>query len=205
MLNNPADSNQERISEILKRLSDETAQKPVSLRGIMQSFGDRAFAILIVLFSLPSCIPAPPPIPLISGLLLLLISVQLIIGRSSPWLPRRFLDFEMKSETISLPLIKFIRIFKKFENWIKPRFVFMEKEFVLRMIGLFLLIVSTALVAAAPFIGQLPLGMSACLIGIGLGERDGALLSGGVIVGIIGISLNFGFIIALFSIIVFWI
>jgi hypothetical protein len=47
--------------------------------------------------------------------------------------------------------------------------------------------------------------MSACLIGIGLGERDGALLSGGVIVGIIGISLNFGFIIALFSIIVFWI
>ena len=45
--------------------------------------------------------------------------------------------------------------------------------------GVALLAFSLALVTAAPVIGQIPLGLAVCLVGLGLVERDGYVVVGG--------------------------
>ena len=66
----------------------------------------------------------------------------------------------------------------------------------LRGAGLLLLVVSIGLVCAAPFIGQIPMGISTCLIGLALVERDGVIMASAALFGAIGLALNFGFILA---------
>jgi len=60
----------------------------LTVGDIVAVLRDRAFALLVVLLGLPNCLPMPPPIPLICGLLLLLVAIQIAAGMSAPWLPR---------------------------------------------------------------------------------------------------------------------
>ena len=64
----------------------------MSVRTIVDALGERAYALLIVVLGLPNCLPMPPPIPLICGILLMFVAVQIIVGWPSPWLPKRLLD-----------------------------------------------------------------------------------------------------------------
>jgi len=54
-------------------------------------------------------------------------------------------------------------------------------------------LLSLTLLVAFPFIGQIPLGFSICLIGLGLVERDGAAIALGASVGLIGIGATMFF------------
>ena len=69
----------------------------------------------------------------------------------------------------------------------------------MRTVGLILLTLSLALVVAAPLVGQIPLGLAICLVGLGLVERDGLLVVMGLGVGAVGVLLNAGFIYAIVS------
>ena len=80
-----------RTSDILVRLVGESATDRVSVRAIVDVLGERAYALLVVVLGLPNCLPMPPPIPLICGLLLLFVAAQIVLGKPSPWLPRRLL------------------------------------------------------------------------------------------------------------------
>jgi hypothetical protein len=60
-----------------------------------------------------------------------------------------------------------------------------------------LLILSSGLLLAAPFVGQIPMGGAICLVGLGLVERDGLVVVCGVLIGLLGIALNVGFVVAL--------
>lgn len=69
----------------------------------------------------------------------------------------------------------------------------------MRVIGLILLALALTLILAAPVVGQIPLGIAVCLMGLGLVERDGVVVIGGLLVGAAGIALNVGFAYAIVS------
>ena len=64
----------------------------------------------------------------------------------------------------------------------------------MRLIGFLLLALALGLIFAAPIVGQIPLGLAVCLVGLGLVERDGVVVSVGLIVGTLGLMLSAGFI-----------
>ena len=86
---------------------------------------------------------------------------------------------------------------RKLERVAKPRFGIVDSRLAFRLIGSALMMFSVALVCAAPFIGQVPLGVAVVLIGLGLVERDGLLVLGGIAVGLVGTALSLGFVFAL--------
>jgi hypothetical protein len=63
----------------------------------------------------------------------------------------------------------------------------------MRGMGLALLALALALIVAAPVVGQIPLGLAVCLLGLGLVERDGVLVMAGLTVGLFGVAINAGF------------
>jgi len=81
----------------------------------------------------------------------------------------------------------------------RPRLQFFATAPGMQAMGIVLLVVALGLLVSAPFIGQIPLGLAACLIGLGLVERDGIVIILGMIAGALGIGLSLGFIVAIVS------
>ena len=77
----------ERISSILLRLPEQGTGDRLTVSDIVSALGARGYSILIVILGLPNSLPMPPPIALVSGILMVFISLQMVLGRASPWLP----------------------------------------------------------------------------------------------------------------------
>ncbi|MEN3931484.1 exopolysaccharide biosynthesis protein [Microvirga sp. W0021] len=183
-------------SEVIAELAVDS-EDSLTVRDIIAALGDRAYALLIVVFAIPSCLPMPPPIPLICGFLLAFIAVQLILGWQTPWFPRAILSREVNRRDVARVAARAIPIFRKLEKYSRPRLKFFIEPVAYRMIGVLLLCLAIALVFSPPFIGQIPLGFAICLIGLGIVERDGLISCVGLALGGFGASLSYGFIYAL--------
>ncbi|MBS7698091.1 MULTISPECIES: exopolysaccharide biosynthesis protein [unclassified Chelatococcus] len=180
----------------------ELAARPherLTIGELLDALRQQAFAALILVLGLPNCLPMPPPIPLLFGFLLLFVAIQMVVGRSSPWLPKRVLSRSMARADFARAVGRALPTMRKLEHWSRPRLTFFGTPIGIRLVGAVVLVISLALLVAAPIIGQIPLGLAACLVGLGLVERDGLLVIGGTAVGAIGLSLSLGFVVAIVS------
>lgn len=186
-----------KTSEILAGLAAGQHADRITVREVVGALGERAYSVLIVVLALPNCLPMPPPIPLICGILLALVAVQIFTGLPQPWLPQRLLDRSLARKDVVRAAARAVPWLQRLEQVARPRFGVLASDQAMRLIGIALLAFSLALVFAAPIIGQIPLGLGIALIGLGLVERDGYVVIGGLVVGSIGTSLSLGFIVAL--------
>ncbi len=190
-----------RTSEVLTVLAAQENER-LTVRDIVAVLRDRAFALLVVLLGLPNCLPMPPPIPLICGLLLALVAAQIAAGMAAPWLPRTLLARSIARDDLRKAVSRAVPVFQRLERWSRPRLRIFESPVAMRGMGLLLLTLSLALIVAAPIVGQIPLGLAVCLVGLGLVERDGVVVVAGLVVGSLGVLLNVGFVYAVFSTVV---
>ncbi len=187
-----------RTSQILLALASQPGER-LTVREIMAVLQDRAFALLVVLLGLPNCLPMPPPIPLVCGLLLGLVAIQILFGREAPWLPRQLLNRSVARTDVERAVGRAIPAFRRLERISRPRMTFLDTPFAMRLMGAVILILSLGLLFAPPFVGQIPLGLAVCLVGLGLVERDGLVVAGGLVIGSIGLTLSLGFVYAIFT------
>jgi hypothetical protein len=190
--------NEARISGVLSSIAGKSDDR-LTVADVVGVLRDRAFALLIVLLGLPNCLPMPPPIPLVCGLLLALVAAQIAAGRSAPWLPHALLRRSIPQADVSRAVARALPVLQRLERWSKPRIAFLESPVAFRLIGFLLIAFALGLLVAAPVIGQIPLGIAVCLVGLGLVERDGVLVVGGTLIGAVGLALSFGFIYAVFA------
>jgi hypothetical protein len=153
----------------------------------IDAFGERAFGFVLILFSLPNCVPAPPGIAGIVGTPVLIFGIQMLLGHKHPWLP----GF-IKRRTVSVS--KFKRLIdiaepklQKLESYCRPRLLQLFSMFGDRMIGLFAILV--ALSVLIPFPGtNFPPSIALVVISIAVMEEDGYLLVGGYLIGLAGLA-----------------
>src|SRR4051794_38646674 len=165
-----------RASDVLDEIAANAQGARVSLGEIVASLEERAFALLMVVLGLPNVLPMPPPIPLLCGLFLVFIALQIVLGRQRPWIPRRALAASVPRERLDAVVARATPILRKLERFSRRRLSFLPASWELRGAGLYLLVISLGLVFAAPFIGQIPMGISICLTGLALVERDGIVM-----------------------------
>jgi len=187
-----------RTSEILMSLAAHGGER-LTVGDILAVLRDRAFALLVVLLGLPNCLPMPPPIPLVCGLLLALVAAQLVAGRPAPWLPRSLLHRSIRQHDVVRAVDRAAPIFRRLERWSRPRITVLDTALAMRFIGVLLLTLALGLLVAAPFVGQIPVGFAVCLVGLGLVERDGLVVLAGLAVGALGVTLSFGFVLAILA------
>jgi hypothetical protein len=187
-----------RTSEVLYGLASRPGDR-LTVGDILTVLRDRAFALFVVLLGLPNCLPMPPPIPLVCGLLLALVAAQLAAGRSMPWVPRALLDRSVSRADMARAVGRALPILQRLERWSQPRMTIFETPLAGRVLGFFLLALSFGLLFAAPVIGQIPLGLAVCLVGLGMVERDGIVVLAGLVIGSVGLALSFGFVYAIFA------
>jgi hypothetical protein len=192
-------SSSDRISSILLRLPEQGTGDRLAVSDIVSALGARGYSILIVILGLPNSLPMPPPIALVSGLLMVFISLQMLFGRASPWLPSSVLKRELVRADVSRAVERAMPWVRWIEKLAQPRYALFDSSVGVRAIGFGLLIISLGLVFALPVVGQIPMGIALCLIGLGLVERDGLLVAIGFGIGIVGVAFSYGFLVAVMT------
>ncbi|MDP3257988.1 MAG: exopolysaccharide biosynthesis protein [Bosea sp. (in: a-proteobacteria)] len=187
-----------RTSGILTALAALPGDR-IAVGSLVAALKDRAYALLVVLLGLPNCLPMPPPIPLVCGLVLIFVALQMLTGRVIPWLPPALLSRSIGKPVLTRAVDRAVPLLVRLERISRPRLTMLGSRYAIPVIGLLILVLALGLVVAAPFIGQIPLGLAVCLVGLGLVERDGLLIIAGAAFGAVGLVLSAGFAYAIFS------
>jgi hypothetical protein len=174
-----------RLSQLFAQLARD-ADGPVSIASLRDSFGDRSFAALLVLFGAFNLLPLPPGATAFLGLPLVIVSAQMMYGSRRAWLPRFLRDRSISAETFRAIMERMIPRLVRLERMIQPRYWPFWRRQGDRVIGVMSFILGILITLPIPFGNWLP-ALSTVLLGLALVERDGVLFALGTAVGIIAI------------------
>ena len=167
--------------------------RPKTLAGLDKVFAEKSFAVTFVLLMAIAALPIPTGgLTHAFGVISVLISLQVIVGRRSLWIPKRWQDLRI-SRTMQQRLIpSLIRLIRWLEKYSRPRMAsLLSSNFLVRLYGLAVLVLAAFVTASPPFSGldTLP-AMGIVLMSLAVILEDFLLFIIGVVVGAVGISLT---------------
>ena len=167
----------------------------LTLHTLLGGLERRAFGMLAFICVLPAFIPIPIG-GAISGPLLIMIGLQLCIGLREPWLP----EFLAKRGVHRHALAKFDKrlspVLRRLEKLVRPRLTWMLDSRVAGFVtGLLLVLLGFLLSLPIPLTNYL-FGGALLMFALALLERDGALMLGAWIVGLVATALSWNLAVA---------
>jgi hypothetical protein len=109
------------LGEELQNLLKFANGKPLKLSIIISTLAGRGYAILLILFALPFCLPIQiPGVSTPFGLALSFLGLRVAFARSI-WLPQWLLDKEIPYKTLEKVCGTATRIMDKFKRFLEPR------------------------------------------------------------------------------------
>ncbi|MGZ3378347.1 MAG: exopolysaccharide biosynthesis protein [Phenylobacterium sp.] len=170
------------LSEVLGGMLGDS-QGPVSMDQTMSALGDRSFGATMVVLALPA-IFMPPGVASLFGAALLLISLQLLLARPSPWLPARIRDLRLQRPAAERLFAKASPLLRRAELWLQPRWAGLQSPAHERVIAVAAGLLSVILMLPLP-IAHTFAALAIIAFGAGLMAADGlALLVGwGLVAG----------------------
>jgi hypothetical protein len=180
------------LRTLLRSLVLNTEGEEVTVRELINAIGRRAYGPVLLLLGFI----AVSPLTIIPGAnwfvstVVLIFSLQIVIGRKTPWLPKGALDFRFRRDH----LVQGARGAEKYAHMVdalvRPRLTFLTEAPFVQLVGL--VCVAAALITYP--LGLIPLGpllpsLAVLLLGLALTARDGvvvllamATLSGAVLI-----------------------
>ncbi|MFP8968153.1 exopolysaccharide biosynthesis protein [Pokkaliibacter sp. CJK22405] len=177
--------NSHRTSTLLMVLASTHSAPRLSLGELMEALGARSFGMLLFIFTLPNLLPLGiPGLSTLTGLPLLIVTWQMLLGREQPWLP----DWIAKR---SLATRDFHRLCRKICPWIskiekltRPRPPFARGKPGQCLLALLAMVQVVILILPIPFGNLLP-AWTLAVLALGMIEKDGVLLLLSVVLSVL--------------------
>jgi hypothetical protein len=160
-----------RLSVIFRELSARQ-NGTISIGEIRDALGDRSFAALLLLFAALNLLPLPIGTTLIFGPPMVLVSLQMILGYETAWLPRFLTEKSVTAERFGRAAKRLIPLLEWLERFVRPRSWPFPRGGADRPVWMIALVMSIAVTLPIPVGNWLP-SLSVAVIGLALGERDG--------------------------------
>ncbi len=181
-----------RLSKELRQVFFDPDHPPqVTLLEILKLAGERTFGFLFVLLSLPSALPIPAPgysIPF--GIVILILAVQLAVGRRRPWLPEKLKQQTVKLQQVQKFLNSGLPWLQRIELLSRPRLSFVCTSSPGRaVLGTAIALMALSMMIPLPLTNTLP-AVGVFITGFGLVDDDGAISLGGLGVCLIAAILS---------------
>ncbi|WP_127089461.1 exopolysaccharide biosynthesis protein [Aquabacter cavernae] len=179
-----------RTSELLAAVLASQEGDKVAIGDLVNALRNRAFGILFLIFGIPNCIPMPPGVPVICGIVLGLIGLQMAMGRQELWLPERLARQTFSRSMLDAIVTKSRPYIEKFERFSRPRMEQFAGPIARRVVGATVVLLGFILLLPIPFLGNLPPGFAVCIFGLGLVERDGGVILAGFFATVLGLLIT---------------
>lgn len=167
------------LRSLLASLSDHTEGETVSVRDLLNAVGRRSYGPILFLLAFIALSPVSyiPGINWLMAAVMLVVALQIAIGRDYPWVPSRLLDASFKREH----MLRAIAIARPYahtvDRLVAPRLTILTEPPIAQLVG--------ALCVVAALI-QFPLGLvvfgtilpniAILLLGLGMTARDGVVI-----------------------------
>jgi len=170
------------------------SDEPKTVGRLGEVFGEKSFAVTVVLLMFVPAVPAPTGgITHVFELITVIIGAEMVIGARTMWLPSRWREREL-GDTLTTKAIPFIaRTIRWFERLSRPRLAsaYGQSWFV-RILGVIVMALAVSAAFAPPFSGldTLP-ALGAVLVALSIILSDVLLLGIGILIGTGGVVLMF--------------
>jgi hypothetical protein len=180
-----------------RQFSDELEEwlrgDDVKTLGVLgEAFGEKSFAVMILLLMFVPALPLPTGgITHVFEVITVLVAVQMVLGRRTIWLPRRFEQRELGATITGKAVPFIIRRVRWFEKFSRPRFAgLLNQRWFVRILGLVIIGFTAGAALAPPFSGldTLP-ALGVVTISLAIILEDAVVLGVGVLIGLGGIAL----------------
>ncbi len=156
----------------------------VPLGALVDVLAERAFGLVLLVLSLPCAIPFLYGVPQVVALPMVFVAVQLAAGRSTLWLPESLRRRTLKKSSLVDMVNRARPWLERFERISKPRLDGLTHDPAEQIVGLLLVLFSLTILVPLPATNTVP-GIAVGIVSLGFIERDGALVIGGSILGIV--------------------
>lgn len=165
-----------RFSQELKLLLEKLASEPLTIGEILAETSERGFSLGIALLVLPFLFPMPPGFTGPLGLGCLLLSLQMVMGRRSPWLPKKIAQLQFPRRFTLQILHNLKRVTRIIEKIARPRLTtFAKSQLTWRLNGLCISWLTILLISPIPFTNPIPT-VGILLLAVATLEADGLLM-----------------------------
>lgn len=176
------------LSQILEDLCAFPDDHPIRLGEVTAMLGRRSFGALLFLFGLINALPLPPGSTFVTGVPLVLIAPQLMIGVRALWLPQQLRDHEFKSRDLRRSLGRVIPQVKKFERISRARWSFLFGPVGDRIIGFVTAVLALIIFLPIPFMNMWP-ALTVAVLAFALFQRDGKALALGYLMTAVNVVI----------------
>ncbi len=182
-----------KFSQDIKLLLQRLAEKPLSLGDILAETSERGFNLVIALLVLPFLFPMPPGLTGPFGAACLILSMQMVLGRRSPWLPRKIATYKFPRSFANVLLQNLRRVTRILEKIARPRLSkIADNSYTWRFNGLCISWLAVLLISPVPLTNPIPT-IGILILAVATIESDGLLMCIGYIFTVLT-TLLFAFI-----------
>lgn len=177
------------LSQRLARIVAEEGPDRLSFTELATQLHSRAWGGLLLIFSAINLLPLPPGTSAFFALPILIVSAQMVVGRSTPWFPARLNRRGVTKQELARLIGKIEWLEARIERVLKPRFSRLTGPAATRIIGLVCFIL--ALVAAIPVpLFHVAPAAAIVLFGLALIYRDGALVIAAAVASVLSLIVD---------------
>lgn len=179
-----------KLSQQLQNLFRD--HKKIKINNLSNLVGEKSFAFAFILLMMTAALPLPTGgLTHFFEVITMLLALELVFGRQTIWLPKRWRNASIKSPKPGKGLNRLVKIISWLEKYSKPRgFQIHTSRKLLRIVGLIVILFTATAFIAPPFSGldTLP-ALGVVVLSLGIMLEDWVVVVMGIVVGIIGILL----------------
>jgi hypothetical protein len=177
------------LSQRLAQIADEDGPDRLSFTDLAAQLHSRAWGGLLFIFAAINILPLPPGTSAFFALPIMIVSAQMLFGRTSPWFPARIDRRGVTKQELRRLIGKMGWLEARVERIFRPRLARLTGPTATRVIGLVCLLL--ALVAAIPVpLFHVAPAVAILLFGMALIYRDGALAIAAAIASVLSIVVD---------------
>ena len=182
------------LYELLGKMQPRARQDTFEFAEFWDVMEKRGFGPMLALPSFIACTPigAIPGIPSLAGGTILLIALQILLGRRHPWLPQKVMQLNCDADQLRYIVEKVKPYAVRVDRFLVPRCFFMRQPVFRSFIALCcagcgLVMIPLELI---PFMGLIP-AFAVLIMAIGMATDDGAVALFGDSLSLFGFILGF--------------
>lgn len=183
------------LSAMLQALAHDDRRERIAVGDLLAGLGDRALAALLFVFAVPNVLPVPPGTSVVLGAPLVLLSLQLALGRR-PWLPGVLARRTMSRADFGALVARIGPWLARAERLLRPRAERLARPPMEYLLGLVCLLLSLILVLPVPLGNMLP-ALAISLLALGILERDGGWVLAGLATAVLAAVVVSGVVFAM--------
>ena len=177
------------LSERLAQIAAEIGSDRLTFSELAAKLHARAWGGLLFIFAAINVLPLPPGTSAFFALPILIISAQMVFGRTSPWFPALIDRRGVKKQELERLISKMGWLEARVERVFKPRLPSLTGPTATRIIGLACFLLALVAAIPVPLFHIAPAG-AVVLFGLALIYRDGALVIVAAAAGVLSLVID---------------